>query len=179
MGSFGPNRQGPFNWPYGPNGVAGDNVTNLASGYVVGLGVVFSSNLAAPYADVILPVWQITTGSNVSGAGTLARYLVMAENPLLFTGGLNPNGGNQATLLNNYLETTATATAFMLLDTVQATLPNTAYYFLERFLFSFIGSIPTYLGMLLSNQTGGNLASTPGAHSVTYSVDASLYFNPV
>jgi hypothetical protein len=161
----------PATWPYGPSGASGDHVTGLANNTTVALGFLVPGTISQPFGDIILPPWKLTTGSG-SVSGVISRWLITSEDGSNWTGGLSPiSGSDQSAALAAYLATDANASAAMLIDQITASAAATAYWFRERFLYSFLGNIPTYTAILLQNQSGQALSATAAQHLVQNVID--------
>lgn len=167
-------RAGPFAWPNVYGGSGSDNVTALPDNTTVGIGYVQLTNPNGnPLTDIILPPWRVVSGASVSGTGTFKRWLVVGETPNLFTGGLDPTSGNDQTVtLDNYFLTNGAAlNAMGLYEQINVLYPNTAYYFLERYMKAVLGNLPKYMGFLIQNTSGGPLSIVPTDNVIQYSLD--------
>jgi hypothetical protein len=164
-------RGAPTVWPHGP-GQSPDIVTSLPNGQALGIGKLWAENigLITPLGDLILPPWKITTGSG-GVSGTISRYLIVSEDGLLWTGGIDPtSASDQSTLLSAMLTYDGANAA--LIDSITVSAPTTAYYFRWRNLQGMLSNVPRYMSILLYNQSGQALSATAGNHTVQYASES-------
>lgn len=156
------------NFPDGPSGGGSyDGITSLAAGQALGLGSITTSPL--PAADIVIAPIGIQSGA--SGVnGTASIYLLVSEDGTTWTGGINPaTSTNQATTLATLL---ASDTAFGPVQTINMTANATTYYFREFAVSSIVGpNIPSYVSILVQNQSGASFGSTAGNHYAKYRID--------
>ena len=164
-------RGAPATWPHGP-GQSPDSITSLPNNQALGMGKLWAENigLVTPLGDLILPPWKITTGSGTV-AGTISRYLIVSEDGVLWTGGIDPtSSSDQSAALSAMLAYDGANAA--LIDQITVSAATTAYYFRWRSLQAMLGNVPHYASILVYNQSGQALNGTAANHTAQYASEA-------
>lgn len=147
-------------WPKGP-AQGTDNLTSLASNNAKGLGAV--NPATQPAYDLLIAPLKITTGTGTSTTGTVSVYLVASEDNTVWPGGINPDSTSD--------QTAALSTA-TLLETITANADTTAFYSQKEYsVVGVLGFMPSYVAIIVQNNSGATLSATAGNHTAKYSED--------
>lgn len=139
----------PVTFPNGP-GQGTDNLTALTSGFALGLGVLGQANVQY-YDDYIGPITIKTGASGVVASGVAKLYLILSEDNSHWTDNISPTStSNQASKLNTA----------RLVQTLNAGVSGTTYYFDEFSINSILGFVPSFWTIVIENLTGGTFDST-------------------
>lgn len=146
-------------WPIGP-GQSPDNLTALPNGSALGLGKVGAARVQY-YDDLVAPIQIKSGGAGVSATGTASLYLVLSEDGVLFSGGVNPNAAT---------DQSSGLSADMLIETIEVTADATLYYFKEFSIQQYLGFMPSFWALVVRNQSGAAFDSTAANFSAKHSL---------
>ena len=165
-------RASPLTWPLGPNQTT-DNFSGLPNGQAKCLGVISPSTLTQPFGDVILPPWQYTTAAGPTAGNTIQRYMLFSEDNVIWPGGINPTAiTDQSVALTTWLAADSAAVGGSLLDTITIQSGAILYKSSWRSIRGLVGDVPTYMTVLVWNQSGVALAAfSANNQSATYVLD--------
>jgi hypothetical protein len=162
-------RSAAINFPFGPSGGSGDNITSLANNTVRGLGSISPvAGATSPASDWVVGDIKITTGTSPTSGGTIEMHIVVSTDGTIFTGGVNPaTGSDQATAWNAAVAADPTLATPTQVITVTGT-SNVAYFFRGFSLVGVLGYVPDFWSLLIFNKTGAALNATAGNHNTSY-----------
>lgn len=136
--------------PRGP-GTGGDGLTGLPSTQAKGLGTLGLAQHQY-YDDNIAPI-QIRSGTGTSASGTVGLYLVVSEDGVNWTDGINPNvAADQSAKLAN-------ASSYQIYS-IPVNVDSTLFYFREFSVVSKLLFMPSFWAVVIWNQSGAALDPT-------------------
>ena len=140
---------GPVAFPNGP-GQPADNLTGLANGKALGLGMVGTA--FTQYFDCIVASIFIKSGTGTSGTGTVSLYLVVSEDGTHWSGGIDPTSTS---------DQSAKLAGQTALQEITVGADATEYYFNEFSFSNVLSFMPTFMAVVIWNKSGAALDTTP------------------
>jgi hypothetical protein len=152
----------PAAWPNSPGGGGTDALSALANNVAKGLGKPAAFN-GSQFADLLSAPIKFTSGtvpSSPNGIGTVSLYLILSEDGSSWTNGIDPTSTSDQSALIGSIP--------LLVPSVVVTTTATAYYFPWFSVMEILGSptMPSYVSLLVYNQSGAAFATTSGSNNV-------------
>jgi hypothetical protein len=153
----------PVPFPYGPGGALGDNLTGLPDGYAMGLGALGAAGLQ--YYDDNMASLMITSGSGVSPTGTASLYVVVSEDGVRWTNGVNPSVNEDQSL-----QIMTGVNPVPALQTIDVTVDGSTYYFRLFSIASVLLYMPTFWAIVIGNDSGAAFSANPSGFYAAHSL---------
>jgi hypothetical protein len=122
-----------------------------------------------PAGDILVAPMRFKTGTGTSATGTISIYLLTSEDNTVWTGGIDPaSSSSQAT---PFAALQASDPSFAPVHTINANADSTTYYTRWWCISEFLNNVPSYMSVLVVNNSGAALSATAGDHYTSYKSD--------